>query len=136
VAGGSRRFRLDIPPAVAEVIRHLSPDLKRGVRSALRALSVDPQQGVRLFRELERQWRYRVRRYRIVYDIDSKARRLRVLAVDQRFSLEDQLQALADAGETTRPGVPKGDCTWKVRGLGLPPGTAARLLDEVRDDRI
>jgi antitoxin (DNA-binding transcriptional repressor) of toxin-antitoxin stability system len=52
------------------------------------------------------------------------------------LSLEDQLQALADAGETTRPGVPKGDWAWKVEGLGLPAGTAARVLDEVRDDRI
>jgi len=51
------------------------------------------------------------------------------------LSVEDQLQALADAGETTRPGRPKGDWTWKVKGLGLPPGTAARLLDEMRGER-
>ncbi len=52
------------------------------------------------------------------------------------LSLEDQLQALADAGETTRPSRPKGDWTWTVKGLGLPPGTAARLLDEIRGDRV
>lgn len=51
-------------------------------------------------------------------------------------SLEEQLQALADAGETSRPSVPKGEWTWKVKGLGLPPGTAARILDEIRGDRI
>ena len=51
-------------------------------------------------------------------------------------SLEAQLQALADAGETTRPTLSKGEWTWKVKGLGLPLGTAARLLDEIRDDRI
>ena len=51
-------------------------------------------------------------------------------------SLEEQLQALADAGETTRPTLSKGEWTWKVKGLGLPLGTAARLLDEIRDDRI
>jgi antitoxin (DNA-binding transcriptional repressor) of toxin-antitoxin stability system len=50
-------------------------------------------------------------------------------------SLEDQLQALADAGETTRPSRPKGDWTWKVKGLGLRAGTVARLLDDVRADR-
>jgi antitoxin (DNA-binding transcriptional repressor) of toxin-antitoxin stability system len=50
-------------------------------------------------------------------------------------SLEEQLQALADAGETTRPSLSKGDWTWKAKGLGLPLGTAARLLDEIRDDR-
>ncbi len=52
------------------------------------------------------------------------------------LSVEDQLQVLADAGETTRPSRPKGDWTWKVKGLGLPLGTAARLRDEVRGDRI
>jgi antitoxin (DNA-binding transcriptional repressor) of toxin-antitoxin stability system len=51
-------------------------------------------------------------------------------------SVEEQLQALADAGEITRPSLPKGDWTWRVKGLGLPPGTAARLLDEIRDDRV
>jgi antitoxin (DNA-binding transcriptional repressor) of toxin-antitoxin stability system len=51
-------------------------------------------------------------------------------------SLEEQLGVLADAGETTRPSLPKGEWTWKVKGLGLPAGTAARLLDEIRGDRI
>jgi antitoxin (DNA-binding transcriptional repressor) of toxin-antitoxin stability system len=50
-------------------------------------------------------------------------------------SIEDRLQVLADAGALTRPSLPKRDWTWKVKGLGLPPGTAARLLDEVRGDR-
>ena len=52
------------------------------------------------------------------------------------LSVEERLQALADAGEITRPSLPKGDWTWKVKGLGLPRGTAARLLDEVRGDRL
>ena len=44
---------------------------------------------------------------------------------------ERRLQGLADAGTITRP----GEWTWKVKGLGLLAGTAARLLDEVRGDR-
>ena len=50
--------------------------------------------------------------------------------------VEDHLQALADAGDTSRPNVPKGDWKWKVSGLGLPPGTATKLLDQIRADRI
>jgi antitoxin (DNA-binding transcriptional repressor) of toxin-antitoxin stability system len=49
--------------------------------------------------------------------------------------LDDVLDALAEAGEVTRPSLPKGGWTWKARGLGLPPGTAQALLDEVRADR-
>ena len=52
------------------------------------------------------------------------------------LSIEERLDALAEAGELTRPSLPKGDWTWKVKGLGLPPGTAAQLLDEVRGDRL
>jgi prevent-host-death family protein len=52
------------------------------------------------------------------------------------ISIEERLQALADAGELTRPSLSKGGWTWKARGLGLPVGTAARLLDEVRTDRL
>jgi antitoxin (DNA-binding transcriptional repressor) of toxin-antitoxin stability system len=51
-------------------------------------------------------------------------------------SLEEQLQALADAGEITRPSLSKGHWTWKVKGLRLPSGTAARLLAEIRGDRV
>ena len=52
------------------------------------------------------------------------------------LSAEERLQALADAGETTRPSRPKGHWTWTVKGLGLPPGSAARLLEEIRGDRV
>ena len=46
-------FRPDIPPEVAEVIRHLPPDVKRSVKHVIRALSVNPESGDPLRRELE-----------------------------------------------------------------------------------
>ena len=49
--------------------------------------------------------------------------------------LEDLLDTLAASGEVTRAAQPKGNWTWRSRGLGLSPGTAQRLLDEVRQDR-
>ena len=45
---------------------------------------------------------------------------------------EDLLESLADAGEVTRASVPK---TWRVKGLGLPAGTAERTLGEIRAER-
>ena len=93
MAAGSRRFTVDIPPDVADVIRHLSPDVKRGVKAALRALSANPDEGVALVRELEGKRRYRVRRYRIVYEVDSRARVLRVVAVGHRENIYEQMAA-------------------------------------------
>ena len=50
-------------------------------------------------------------------------------------SIEEILDSLAERGEITRASMPKGRWTWKVRGLGLPSGTAVELLDEIRRDR-
>lgn len=50
-------------------------------------------------------------------------------------SLEDALEALAASGEVTRAAQSKGRWSWHSRGLGLPPGTAQGLLDELRQDR-
>jgi mRNA interferase RelE/StbE len=77
-------LRPEIPPHVAEAIRHLPPDLKRGIRRALRALCGDPEAGVPLMKELDGLWKYRVRRFRIVYAIDRRRRTLRVFAVGHR----------------------------------------------------
>jgi len=49
--------------------------------------------------------------------------------------VDDILDALAEAGELTRAAVTKSSWTWKAKGLGLPRGTAAKLLDELRADR-
>src|SRR5208283_4035397 len=49
-------------------------------------------------------------------------------------NIEAILDSLAERGEITRAGLPKGKWTWKVVGLGLAPGTAAELLDQVRSD--
>ena len=52
-------------------------------------------------------------------------------------SLEDVLQRLAEEGTITRARVPKEKgWTWKVKGLGLPAGTAQAILDELREDRV
>ena|SRR5579863_8073196 len=50
-------------------------------------------------------------------------------------SLEEVLDVLSERGELTRAAIAKGRWTWRVKGLGLPPGSSAALLDELRRDR-
>lgn len=45
-------YRPDIPPHVAEIVRHLPPELKQGIKQALRSLSADPFAGTPLIGEL------------------------------------------------------------------------------------
>jgi len=84
-------FELDIPPHVAEVLRHLSPDIKRPVKAAHRAIGTDPSIGAPLDRELKGLWRFRVRRFRIVYAVDRSRRTVRVIAVAHRRHIYDDL---------------------------------------------
>jgi mRNA interferase RelE/StbE len=84
-------FRPEIPPHVAEVIRPLPPDLKRGVKQALRALSLYPFAGDSLLRELQGSRKYGVRRFRIIYEVDQRHRVLRVYAVGHRREVYEQV---------------------------------------------
>lgn len=83
--------RPDIPPHVAEIVRRLPPELKRGIKQALRSLSADPFAGVSLIGELTGLWRIKVRRFRIVYELDRKARVIRVFAVGHRREIYEDL---------------------------------------------
>jgi mRNA interferase RelE/StbE len=83
-------FQPDIPPHVAEIIRHLPPDVKRSIKQALRALSVAPDAGEPLRRELEGLWKYRVRRFRIIYAIDHDHRLMRIVAVGHRRGIYEE----------------------------------------------
>ena len=87
-------FDLDIPPHVAKVLRRLPPDIKRPIKAALRAIGEDPSVGALLERELKGLWRFRVRRFRIVYAVDRSRRVIRVLAVAHRRHIYDDLTEL------------------------------------------
>ena len=86
-------FRPDIPAHVAEVIRSLHPDLKRSIKAAVRAIATDPECGESLLRELNGLWKYRVRRFRIVYAVDRKTRVIRLMAVGHRQHVYEELTA-------------------------------------------
>ena len=44
------------------------------------------------------------------------------------------LEILAESGDITRAALAKTDWRWQTPGLGLPPGTAQTLLDELRGE--
>ena len=87
-------YRPDIPPHVAEVIRHLPPEVKRGIKAAIRALSDDPTAGEPLQRELEGLRKYRVRRFRIVYAINRTRKIIRIVAVGHRRAIYEEMADL------------------------------------------
>lgn len=84
-------YRPDIPPYVAEAIRHFPPDIERSVKAAVRALSADLSRGEPLLGELKKFCKYRVRRFRIVYAIDRRRHVLRIVAVGHRRRIYEQM---------------------------------------------
>ena len=84
-------YRPDIPPHVAEIVRHLPPEVKRSIKQALRFLSSDPFAGVPLIRELSGLWKFKVRRFRIIYEVDRKARIIRIFAIAYRREVYEEL---------------------------------------------
>jgi antitoxin (DNA-binding transcriptional repressor) of toxin-antitoxin stability system len=66
----------------------------------------------------------------VVAEVRPARRRMR--ATDE---LEDLLDSLSEAGDITRAALPKRTWGWRSRGIGLPTGTAMRILDELRADR-
>jgi mRNA interferase RelE/StbE len=88
------RYRPDIPPRVAEVIRQLPPEVKRGIRTAIQAISGDPALGEPLQRELEGIMKYRVRRYRVVYTVERKSKTIRIMAGGHRRAVYEELADL------------------------------------------
>lgn len=87
-------YRPDLPPHVAEVIRDLPPEVKRGIKAAIRALSNDPALGEPLQRKLEGLLKYRVKRYRVVFALDRQRRIFRVMAVGHRRAVYEELADL------------------------------------------
>ena len=90
-------YKLDIPPKVAEILRHVPPDLKQSIKSALRLLSTNPQSGTRLVKELDGYWKYRVNRFRIVYTIAGRKKVLRVVAIGHRRGIYEEVAKLLQA---------------------------------------
>ena len=49
--------------------------------------------------------------------------------------MDGLVDALATAHEVTPPSLPKDRWTWRIKGAALPAGTAATLLNDLREDR-
>lgn len=84
-------MRTVVRSAAAEAIRHLPPDIKRAVKAAIRQISANPAAGESLQRELEGLRKYRVRRFRIVYQVDRARRIVDIMAVGERRSIYEEV---------------------------------------------
>jgi mRNA interferase RelE/StbE len=86
-----RDYRVRVAPAAEKALAALHPDVKRAIRSALDTIASKPESGLPLAGELSGLHRYKVRRFRIVYEIVASERVIRVMAVGHRRDIYDEL---------------------------------------------
>jgi mRNA interferase RelE/StbE len=63
------RYRLEIPRALRDLMRHLPPELKARVKAALRSIADDPYRAKELRDELAGLRSYRIGRFRVIYRV-------------------------------------------------------------------
>jgi mRNA interferase RelE/StbE len=88
-----RPYKVRSPDALARLIRHLHPQIKRKLRAAVEQIAADPHSGKALKDELTGLWSFRVGRFRLVYRVTG-ARALELVAFGGRKTIYEETYRL------------------------------------------
>jgi len=92
------RYRIEIPRALRDLMRHLPPELKARVKAALRSIADDPYRAKELRDELTSLRSYRIGRFRVIYrTVDSM---VQIVALGPRADIYER--AAAELSKTLR----------------------------------
>ena len=89
-----KAYRARYTPEAAGRIRKLHPEIKRDIREGVRVLLASPLAGHSLQFDLSGYRSYRVRTYRIVYQVNPDEGTLDVVFVGPRRTVYEELRAL------------------------------------------
>ena len=93
---------LRVPDDVASVLKKLHPVIKSHIRSGLRKILEDPYSGKALKDMLKDLRSYRVKRYRIIYRIRPKMRRIEIVAIGPRKIIYEETFRLLARNQNIR----------------------------------
>ena len=94
------RYRIEIPRALRDLIRHLPPELKAKVKPALRSIADDPYRAKELRDELAGLRSYRIGRVRVIYRIVGSM--VQIVALGPRAYIYER--AAAELSKSLRKG--------------------------------
>ncbi|HJR77639.1 MAG TPA: type II toxin-antitoxin system RelE/ParE family toxin [Nitrospiraceae bacterium] len=86
-------FRTRYTPEAAERIRKLHPQIKQEIRDGIRTLLNNPLAGRALHSELSGYWSYRIRTYRVIYEVNEERSSLDVIFIGPRRNVYEELRA-------------------------------------------
>ena len=95
-----KTLRARYTPEAASLIRKLHPEAKRMIRNGIRTLLENPLQGHELHLELSGFRSYRIKNYRILYQINDHERFIEVHFVGRRRDVYESFRALLIEKET------------------------------------
>ena len=91
---GMNRFRVRYTPEAASLIRKLHPKVKHLFRDGVPALLENPLEGHELYLELSGFRSYRLRNYRVLYQINDPEHFIEVYFVGHRRDVYESFRAL------------------------------------------
>ena len=94
------KLRVRYTPEAASLIRKLHPEAKRMVRNGIRTLLENPLQGHELHLELSGFRSYRIKNYRVLYQINNHESFIEVYFVGHRRDVYESFRALLIEKET------------------------------------
>ena len=86
-------YKLRIPEYLADDIRSLHPDIKKKIKHALKAIINDPNEGKALKDELQGLRSFRVKRFRIIYQVVDK-KEIQIVALGPRAFIYEETYRL------------------------------------------
>ena len=91
VARSSGCREIEVEQGHRHATPQLPPEVKQAVKAAIRSIAIEPATGEPLRGELEGLWKFRVRRYRLVYAVDRRRRVIRIFAVGHRRGIYEEV---------------------------------------------
>ena len=85
----SASYKVRVPNEVVELIRSLHPLLKKKVRAGLEEIFQDPYCGKALKDELAGLWSFRIKRFRIIYELSKKGQ-ISIVAIGPRKNIYEE----------------------------------------------
>jgi mRNA-degrading endonuclease RelE of RelBE toxin-antitoxin system len=109
------RYRIEMPRALRDLIRHLPPELKTKVKTALRSISDDPYRAKELGEELAGLRSYRIGRARVIYRVVGSM--VQIVVIGPRADIYER--AATELSKTLRKG--KSDLRLSRTVMRSPP---------------
>ena len=84
-------YRVEFTEAARSAVIHLPPAIKQEIKEGIRFLADTPLAGEPLKRELEGKRKFRIGRYRLIYQLESNRKVVLIVAVGPRRTIYEEL---------------------------------------------